>query len=289
MSIPRNHHYISQVHVKKFFNEKNEIFLYNKSTKLFQTKNSSKRIFSEKDLNTKYENGKNDYTTVEHQLNQFYENDFEYYYNNIVRLTIEKNIDVEIQKAIVYLARYGAVANFRTPVYKNSLEKSFFNALKPVMDNATETLKSSFYNFFNNKGDSKYLGGDDYLQIGNEIISKMGLLYFIIEIPEDDNDYFILPDFGAATHRNKINKYINPDIEEISYISLPLSSKIYLHIYSEKYPEGINSSGIKKLTSEEVNFINKHNLLLANDTIACKDYQYLEALISKTYCPKKSI
>ncbi|MBO6186188.1 MAG: hypothetical protein J6O88_16135, partial [Chryseobacterium sp.] len=52
------------VHIKKFFNAKNEIYLYNKSTKLFQTKNSSKRIFSEKDLNTKYENGRNDYTTL---------------------------------------------------------------------------------------------------------------------------------------------------------------------------------------------------------------------------------
>lgn len=284
MSIPRNHHYISQVHIKKFFNAKNEIFLYNKSTKLFQTKNSSKRLFSEKDLNTKYENGRNDYTTVEQQLNQFYENDFDYYYNNIIRLTIEKNIDIEIQKAIVYLARYGAIANFRTPTYKSSLEKTFFDALKPAMDSATEALKSSFYNFFNNRGDSKYLGGDDYLQLGNKIVSKMGLLYFIIEIPENENDYFILPDFGASTQRKKINTYINPDIEEISYISMPLSSKLYLHIYSERHPEGINSSGIIKLNSEQVNFINKHNLLLANDTVACNNKLYLEAFLSESDC-----
>ena len=282
MSIPRNHHYISQIHIKKFFNEQNEIYLYNKSTKLFQTKNSSKRIFSEKDLNTKYENGINDYTTVEQQLNQFYENDFDYYYNNILRLTVEKNIDLEIQKSIVYLARYGAIANFRNPIYKSSLKKTFFNALKPAMDNATETLKNSFYNFFNNRGDSKYLGGDNYLEIGNEIVSKMGLLYFIIEIPENDNDFFILPDFGASTQRKKINKYINTEIEEIAYISLPLSSRLYLHIYSEKYPEGINSSGIKRLTSEQVNIINKHNLVLANDIIASNNKQYLESLINLT-------
>lgn len=283
MSIPRNHHYISQVHIKKFFNESNETYLYSKSTKLFQTKNSSKRIFSEKDLNTKYNDGINDYTTVEQQLNQFYENDFEYYYNSLLRLITEKNVDIEIQKAIIYLARYGAIANFRNPTYKNNLESTFLTALKPAMDNASTDLKNSFYNFFNDRGDSKYLGGDDYLQLGNEIISKMGLLYFIIEIPEDENDYFILPDFGASIQRKKINTYINPNIEEIAYIGLPLSNKIYLHIYSEKHPENISSSGIKKLTSEQVHLTNKNNLLLAYDVVACGNKQYLETLISRIY------
>ncbi|SDJ11224.1 DUF4238 domain-containing protein [Chryseobacterium jejuense] len=283
MSTPRNHHYISQVHIKNFFNEQNEIYLYNKSSKLFQTKKSSKRIFSEKDLNTKYEDGLNDYTTIEQQLNQYYENDFDFYYKNILKLIADKNVNIEAQTALLYLARYGAIANFRNPTYKANLETIFFNALKPVMDNAVNGLKKSFYDFFNNRGDSKYLGGDDYLQLGNEIISKMGLIYFIIEIPENKDDYFILPDFGAATHRKKINPYFNPDIEEIAYISLPLSSKIYIHFYSGKHPEGINTSGIKKLNSEQMYYINRHNLLLANEIVACENKQYLENLTYRVY------
>ncbi|REC62524.1 hypothetical protein DRF65_10565 [Chryseobacterium pennae] len=286
MSIPRNHHYISQVHIKKFFNRQNEIYLYNKSSRLFQTKKSSKRIFSEKDLNTKYENGVNDYTTIEQQLNQYYENDFESYYGHILRLITDKKVNTEVQKAIIYFARYGAIANFRNPTYKINLENIFFNALSPVMNNAVDGLKNSFYDYFNKRGDSKYLGGDDYLLLGNEIISKMGLIYFIIEVPEDKDDYFILPDFGAATHRKKINTYFNPDIEEIAYISLPLSSNIYIHFYSEKHPEGINTSGIKKLNSEQMYYINKHNLLLANDTVACENKQYLEDLTVRIYSNK---
>ncbi len=283
MSIPRNHHFISQVHIKKFFNQKNEIYLYSKSTKSIFQKKSSEKIFSERDLNTKYQNGSNDYSSIEEQLNKYFENDFEFHFNIVKNITIDYVLDIQAQTSMLFLARYGAIANFRTPTHKSSLEETFFNSLKPAMDNATESLKKSFYDFFNNRGDSKFLAGTDYLYLANEIISKMGKIYFIIEMPKSEDDFFILPDFGASTQRKKINTYFNPDIEEIAYIGLPLSSKIYIHFYSEKHPEQINMSGIKLLNSDEVLYFNKLNFQFANEKIACESKSYLERLIKKNY------
>lgn len=282
MSTPRNHHFISQVHIKKFFNQKNEIHLYSKSTKSFLQKQSSKKIFSERDLNTKYQKGSNDYSSIEEQLNKYFENDFELHYNNIKKLLSDYILNTEVQTSILFLARYGAIANFRTPTHKSSLEETFFNVLKPVMNIGTRSLKNSFYNFFRNRGDSKYLPGTDYLHLGNEIISKMGIIYFIIEIPKSEDDFFILPDFGASTQRKKINTYFNPDIEEIAYIGLPLSSKVYIHFYSEKHPDQIHMSGIKSLNSDEVLYLNKLNLQFANETIACESKSYLKKLVNKS-------
>ncbi len=54
MSTPKNHHYITQAHIRNFFNKEDKcIYLYDKKSKRFFTKNTSKSIFSEKNL--KYE------------------------------------------------------------------------------------------------------------------------------------------------------------------------------------------------------------------------------------------
>jgi hypothetical protein len=78
MSIPKNHHYISQAPIKNFFNkEKNEIYLFDKNQNRRFKKNRAKSIFSEKNLNTKRtKHDKYDYSIIEEELNQNFEKDF---------------------------------------------------------------------------------------------------------------------------------------------------------------------------------------------------------------------
>lgn len=67
MSTSKNHHYISQAHIKNFFNKQtNCIYLYDKRSKRFSTKNTSKSVFSEKNLNTKKNSSEDfDYSSIE--------------------------------------------------------------------------------------------------------------------------------------------------------------------------------------------------------------------------------
>src|SRR5690606_20268626 len=110
-------------------------------------------------------------------------------------------------------------------------------------------------------------------------------LIFQILIPEDRNDFFIIPDFSAGTAREKINNYFNPDIEEIAYIGLPLSSKIYINFYSEKvFNEGNRpDSKISYIPTKGVNIFNAANLDYCHEKIACENEQYLKLFVLKTF------
>lgn len=105
---------------------------------------------------------------------------------------------------------------------------------------------------------------------------------FIIFTPQNCIDFFVLPDFCSITAREEINIYLNPDIREISVIGFPLSSKIYIEIYSEKSIHCPKVSGILKINSEQVGRINNTSLSLANKIIACENKDYLEKLVNKT-------
>ena len=279
MSIPRNHHYISQVHIKHFFNEIGEIYLYNKTSELYQIKKSSKRIFSEKDLNTIFYHNANDYDLIEGELNEFFEKDFDLHFGNIENLLIDKEVSLDVQKSILYLARYGAIAILRTPNYKKKLTNEFLDIFQSITKISDEKLESSFNNFFDIKGDSKYLHSGSLLETGNNTILKMGLIYFTIEVPENEDDYFFLPDFGASTIRDFNVPNFDPYPKEISYIGLPLSSKIYIHFYSERTLEQNCKFG--KINSNQVYQLNKANYDYANEIVACENLTYLENFIKK--------
>lgn len=81
MSKPRNHHFVSQVHIKNFFNTTHsKIFIYDKILDNFYFKRTTKSLFSEKDLNTKFDNGLKDFESLENDLNHFFEKDFPAHY-----------------------------------------------------------------------------------------------------------------------------------------------------------------------------------------------------------------
>lgn len=284
MSIPKNHHYVSQVHLKNFFNvDKGEIYIYDKKRKNFYSKQSTKTVFSEKFSNSRYLNGKLDHKSLEDDLNEHFEKDFPFHYNMINSFIQNKIGNQEVQNALLYIAKYALIADFRTPRYKQNFEENFFNAFEQISQNAIPELKKEIDEMFEYKDQVQYMNVVDYSNIANKIVDLMGDLIFSIQIPKYDKDYFLIPDIAGATSREKINKYFNPDIKEIAYIGIPLSSKIYIHYYSEKLftnqkkPE----SSIVYIDSEEVNFINKKNYDFSQSKIACGNNKFLKNFIRR--------
>ena len=130
MSIPKNHHYVSQVHLKNFFNvDEGQIYIYDKTRKNFYSKKSTKTVFSEKYSNSRYLNGKLDHKSLEDDLNEHFEKDFSSHYDTINSFIQNRTWNTEVQNALIYIAKYGIIADFRTPRYKQNFEENFFRLL----------------------------------------------------------------------------------------------------------------------------------------------------------------
>lgn len=148
--------------------------------------------------------------------------------------------------------------------------------MKIIMEMGTDGLKAGYKRFFDFDDEVKYSNSLNYIEFANKVIKAMGDLVFSIEIPQNKNDYFILPDFGAATMRARINNYFNPDAKDIAYIGLPLTSKLYLHFSSSKLEILPRPPGIHYIASEQVYMLNKANYNYAQKTIACENLEYLQ-------------
>ncbi|PBI91660.1 hypothetical protein BSF41_12630 [Flavobacterium sp. ACN2] len=281
MSIPLNHHFVSQVHLKNFFNDKEQkIYVYDKILDNHYYKKTTKSLFSEPKLNSKFHNGIVDHSSIEEELNYYFEKDFSKNTEVIQQFIIDKNYTESVNIALIYFAKYGIIGDMRTPRFKQEIDNAIKKGLTEITHNATEELKSQIEKMFSYEKEVKYSNTGSYTELAEKIFKKMGNLIFQILIPNNADDYFIIPDFTAGTAREKINEYFNPDIKEIAFISLPLHSKIYLRFYSEKLfkTTDIPSSIILYIPSSQVEEINKINLDYCQDKVACENEEYLKKI-----------
>ncbi len=280
MSIPRNHHFVSQVHIKNFFNsKKGKIFIYDKLLDSHYFKTTSKSVFSEKDLNSKFDDGNLDHISLEKDLNEHFEKDFSKHLEIVKYFLTECNLTSEVNESLIYFAKYGIIGEIRNPRHKRNLEETIHNAFSEMYKMFTDELKKEFDEAFAYKKEVKYINAVQYSKFANEIIELMGDLIFIIETPKHDNDYFLLPDFCAANRREKINTYFNPDVKEIAYIGLPLNSKLYIHFYSSKIKNIKPNSGIYELDRLTVDKLNKMNYDYCESKVVCENEEYLKYFI----------
>lgn len=285
MSIPKNHHYITQAHIRNFFNKEDKcIYLYDKKSKRFFTKNTSKSIFSEKNLNTKRNAiGDYDFSSIETELSQYFENDFPTHFDTIRQYIEEKNLTNEVNNSLLSIASYGLIAELRTPRHKKHVDNTLYNGMKDIMSIATDELREGFERAFSFNEEVKYTNTINYKDFANKVLGAMGDLIFSIEIPKNKEDFYILSDFGAATTRERINDYFNPDAKDIAYIGLPLSSKIYIHFFSSKLKFFPRPPGIHYITSEQVYLLNKANFDYTNQFIACENTEYIKNFIQDAF------
>ncbi|NMH26549.1 DUF4238 domain-containing protein [Flavobacterium silvaticum] len=282
MSTPKNHHFVSQVHIKNFFNEaEGKIYVYDKLKNNFYHKHTTKTLFSELYSNSRFVNGQIDHDSLEQNLNHFFEKDFRQHTEKIQSFIKHKKLNEEIHNSLMYFAKYGIIAELRTPRFKKSMDETLYNGFKEISRNATPKLKTEIEQAFEYRENVTYNNVIDYSEIAEKIFSAMGNLIFKIIIPKNENEYFFIPDFGCANTREKINEYFNPDVKEVAYIGIPLTSKIYITFHSEKLfkNQEIPDSKIVFGSTELVSIYNKVNLDFSESKVACENKEYLENFI----------
>lgn len=280
MSTPRNHHFVSQVHIKNFFSyEKGKIFMYDKLVDNHYYKTTSKTVFSKKDLNSKYDNGNLDHISLEKDLNEYFEKDFSKHLEVIQSFLPGLAFTKKVNESLIYFAKYGIIGEVRNPRHKENVEETIHKAFSEISKMFAPNLKKEYEEAFAYKNEIEYMNATKYSDFAKDAIDLMGDIIFIIETPQSDKDYFLLPDFCAANRREKINTYFNPDLKEIAYIGLPLSSKIYLHFYSSKIKNIKPNSGIYELDSSTVYKLNKMNYDYCESKVACENEDYLKYFV----------
>jgi hypothetical protein len=283
MSVPKNHHIISKVHIKNFFNKsEGKIYVYDKFENNLFFKPTLKSLFSEQYSNSRFSDGLIDHETLEKELNDFFEKDFAKNVSIIQHFISDNNRNEEIINALLYFVKYGVVAEMRTPKHKSRVDEAVFGTFKGLSEMFSPELKADFEKLIEFQDHVKYSNLNSFIEIADEVLEKMGDLRYEILVA-NQFDYFFIPDFGAATQRDKINDYFNPDIKEIAYVGLALTSKIYINFYSTKLYKNrpIPPSSVIYCDFNAVEYYNCLNLRYCHSKIASENEEYLKAFVER--------
>ncbi|MDC2128239.1 hypothetical protein PO031_25195, partial [Bacteroides thetaiotaomicron] len=150
------------------------------------------------------------------ELNSHFESKFPENLKIIENFISNGILNESVNNALLFFAKYGIIGDMRTPQYKQNIDDTFLKAFQPIIHQCTPLLKQELQEMFAFKQEAKYSNVIEYSNIAERIIEKMGNLVFAIIIPNNPNDYFLLPDCSSFTAREKINRYFNPDIKEIA-------------------------------------------------------------------------
>lgn len=283
MSVPKNHHIISKVHIKNFFNKsEGKIYIYDKFEKYIFFKTTLKSLFSEQYSNSRFSDGEIDHETLEKELNDFFEKDFAKNVSIVQQFISNNNQNEEIINALLYFVKYGIIAEMRTPKHKKEMDEAIFGSLKGLSEMFAPELKADFEKSIEFQNHVKYSNLISYLEIADEVLEKMGDLRYEILVADKFN-YFFIPDFGAATQRDKINEYFNPEIKEIAYVGLALTSKIFINFFSTKLYKNkpLPSSTIIHCDFNTVEYYNRLNLRYCQCKVASENQEYLKDFVRR--------
>jgi len=281
MSIPLNHHYVSQCQIRNFFNKEDKlIYLYDKQRDNHYNSTSTKSVFSETGLNSKLtDEDEIDHVTIEEDIRTTFEDRFRTNTDIIVDALNRTTFSWTFRHSLDEITQLGIIGDFRTPEFKKRMDKTFGTVFRTIADNATPELKNTLDKFFTDREKTKYSNALNYSEVAKDIFDKMGEInHKIVWIKS--NDYFILPDCTSAIRREKINEYFNPDIREIATVAIPLTSKIFIISSSKKIsPGGDELMVIDRDNHDYVLQINGTLLSQSHKAVACESKVYLSNFI----------
>jgi Protein of unknown function (DUF4238) len=287
MSIPKNHHHVSQCHIRYFKNnETGKYYLYNKELGFFEKpKPSEESIFSEDYANTRFKDGELDHKGLEDELNTIFETDFVKHADKIIEAVSNSTYEIDsLKTSLQYLLRYAVISDMRHPSFKkdaddrvNDLMSKAFNHISYLETGEKSDLKISDFE----KPKTKYSNLLDYNDIAEERLQSMGNLSIDVVVA-GDNDEFILPDTGGYLKRARINNYINKDIKEIAVIGLPLTNKIFILARSVKL-KGIKEGVfvVKNIPSLLVEDANRELYISGIKKVLARNKSVLEFIVEK--------
>lgn len=270
MNAPINHHYVSECHLKQFFNsEENKIFLYDKQLSNFYWKSGTKKIFSLNHLNTRLTEQGIDQSSMELELRVLFEENFSKHLKSVKRLYNDHSLVAEVYNDLNFLTLMALVGEYRNPEYKSGLDvtlQALDDHLISRGFNVPKKQQTDEVLFSNLKG---------YIEVGLRMLATMDPLTFAIVAIRSD-DHFIVPDTSGFLVRE------NLDTGYVMQIGLPVSDKLFILGRSKRM--GHYPTTLVEITENDDKLVFKINTDLANfayKTVACKDEAFLKKTISK--------
>lgn len=290
MSIPRKHHYLPRVHIRKFKTDKGYFLFFKDKNKLLEI-SSSENIFVTKDLNSTIDEntGEIDHKRVEDELTALWDNNFNYHYDNIINnllyFSTQKEVIIDlIQDSLKFFFEYSIIGNFRqkklTKQY-NETTFSWFDDFEDYIEDISN-IKDEITNMSKEEISSAISGLEHFnLSMGDYINKLKEKLKFpaptITEVkkyvPSECSCYillardssFILPDCTAMVNYSETKfKWDNFDVKRIDSIGIPIHPNIYLQIKNNEANDN-KSTEIYLLDKERVNEINQNLARLAHN------------------------
>lgn len=275
MSNARNHHYVSQVVIKKFVSKDSKsYFLFDKNKNMFFSKRSSKSIFSHKDLNTLInQNGHIDFNTVEEELSKKFENQFNSKYQNVVNAIETRNMS-EISKNVELLLMGALISNFKTPAGKVSKDLVLNNVLSVLGLNKNIFIPFSRLSEYQNS----------YFNLAKGMFDLMGEIVISIYIAPLDCYYFLSDTYSANLRIEDEDIIVDNEIEyvqrlnPVSVAMFPINSR-FLIVCQSKRCSPVQESKIYSADAEMVKGFNRVFYNYAVSTILCENEEYLSTFI----------
>jgi hypothetical protein len=294
MSIPRNHHYVSQVLSRKFLDNTGKLYLYDKTKKEFKTVDSTQYLFSQRDLNSALkEDGTLDHSSVENTLNRHFETDFNKHYERILAAA-NMNVPIghrfadseKLTESLEYMIRIGVIGEMRTPYNMKENENALFGSLLMIAERATEELKSGIYSYYNSLSGVTNKTPVDLNEVCDKALNLMGnKVYTLHRAPE--GSFFLLPDCSAIIGRAQLEDdividgktYHNP-ANLIASVTMPINSRMMIGTNAKKVMPGTNT-GFHRLNGEGMQIMNKLFFDAAYKEVVCEDETYLRNFVAQ--------
>jgi hypothetical protein len=260
MSIPRKHHYVPQVHIRKF-KEENGYFVFRKTDNKLINFKSSSNFFVAKDLNsTLNDEGEIDHETAESEFEKIWDGKFNCHFNIISSWIVESiknncNSSIRIEESIKFFFEYGLIGYQRALKQSQEFNDSILNPILEFEELLPELEDLELDDFKLSEEEFK-MGIDSYkdfiILITNHVKTSQELLKYPVPIatelkmliPENcscdiilsKNSSFFLPDCTAIILKSEETmKYQDRDINKIVSVGIPISSGIYLQIRNKEF------------------------------------------------------
>lgn len=282
MSIPVNHHYVSQCHQKKFFNSsKGLIYIYDKELNNHYSRQSSKRIFSEGHLNTREKNGIVDQTTLETELKILIEDEFSNHVRQVEKFVISQEEKDVTYKSLCWLTMLGILGEMRHPQFKKEIDTLVWKLESAIIRKYYNFTEEKILRSLKGKQKTPYSNLLSYLDMAFKRLEKLEPLdFFIVSIESDD--HFILPDTSCFQLRGQLRHYPNPYIHEIIQVGVPLTDKLYILATPQSLKSGMHGIKIERIDNSKLVYeINKDLYLFSKKAVACPNETHLKSFVGR--------
>jgi len=264
MEEPVNHHYVSECHLKEFFNaEDGKIYLFDKQLNNYYNRSGTKRIFSEKELNTKLLGNSIDRQSMERELKVLFEDDFAKHLATVIHFHQSQQAIEKAYEDMNYLALMALVGEYRNPAYKSGLDQ--------IMDGIKKHLTGSDIP----DPKLKYQNTKGYIEVAMHLLTDMDPMTFAV-VSIQSADHFLLPDTSGFLAREHLA------IGHVMQLGLPISDKLFLLGRSKRM--GRYPTTLVTIDQDDSDLVFRVNSDLANyayKTIACKDKEFLKKTMHK--------